>query len=242
LYHAGNLTKKDFGSLKLSGSGATALSKDVADKWLALTGCPIIEGYGMTETSGLISFMSENKYAQFGTVGFPVPRSTVLIRDEQGNDLGCNEIGELCVKGPQVMSGYLNSNEEYDKTFYQDGYFRTGDIARIDDKGYIWLVDRAKDMINVSGFNVYPNEVEQVIDIFDGVLESACVSAQDEKSGEVVKAYIVLLNGESINVDDLLEHCRQQLTAYKIPKQIEFISELPKSPVGKILRKNLKEQ
>jgi len=241
LYHAGKLTKKDLLSLKLCGSGATALSKDVADKWLALSGCPIIEGYGMTETSGLISFMSENKYAQFGTVGFPVPNSEVSIRDEQGNKLAVNKIGELCIKGPQVMSGYLNNLEETVKTFYDDGALRTGDIARIDDKGYIWLVDRAKDMINVSGFNVYPNEVEQVIDTFEGVLESACVSAHDEKSGEVVKAYIVRENSKQVDIEQLLAHCRTQLTAYKIPKQIEFIAALPKSPVGKILRKNLKE-
>jgi len=241
LYHAGNLTKQDLLSLKSCGSGATALSKDVANKWFELSGCPIIEGYGMTETSGLISFMNENKQAQFGTVGFSIPSSEVSIRDEQGNKLAINEIGELCVKGPQVMSGYLNNTEETKKTFFDDGALRTGDIARIDQQGYIWLVDRAKDMINVSGFNVYPNEVEQVINTFEAVLESACVSAKDEKSGEVVKAYIVCENDKKVDTQQLLIHCREQLTAYKIPKYFEFIATLPKSPVGKILRKDLKD-
>ncbi|MBU3004239.1 AMP-binding protein [Paraglaciecola arctica] len=241
LYHAGNLSKKDFASLKLCGSGATALSKSTAQKWHELTGCSIIEGYGMTETSGLISFMSENTSTEFGTVGLTLPNCETTIRDEHENILLANVVGELCVTGPNIMSGYYNASDETDNIFCADGALKTGDLARIDEHGYIWLVDRVKDMINVSGFNVYPNEIEQVINLFDGVLESACVSAKNDKSGEIVKAYIVSENGEKIDTEALLEHCRERLAAYKIPKLVELIAALPKSPVGKILRKDLKE-
>jgi len=241
LYHAGNLSKKDLLSLKLCGSGATALSKDIAEKWKTLADCPIIEGYGMTETSGLISFVPDNKEAQFGTVGLSLPNCSTTIRDEIGNILPINTIGELCIKGPHVMSGYYNAPDATAMIFCSDGALKTGDIARIDENGYIWLVDRAKDMINVSGFNVYPNEVEQEINLFEGVLESACVSSKDDKSGEVVKAYIVCEDNKEVDVEALLLHCRERLTPYKIPKKVEIISALPKSPVGKILRKDLKK-
>jgi len=242
LYYAGNLKREELASLKLCASGATALSRDIAEKWEELSGCPIVEGYGMTETSGLISLHPPERVGKPGTVGMPPQGSEVSIRDADGKTLGLNQPGELCVRGPQVMSGYLNDAEETRKAFTADGFLKTGDIARIDEDGFIWLIDRSKDMINVSGFNVYPNEVEQVIDKFDGVTESACVGFPDRKSGEVVKAFIVCEPQSEIDNEELLAHCRAHLTPYKVPKHITYLSALPKSPVGKTLRHKLREK
>lgn len=241
LYHMGKLEKEDLLDLKMCASGATALSKNIADKWHALTGCPITEGYGMTETAGLISLQSDNTSTIFGMVGKQLPNSQISIRDEKDNPVEVSSAGELCVKGPQVMSAYYNNPEETAKAFTTDGFFRTGDIARIDEKGNIWIVDRVKDMINVSGFNVYPNEVEQVINSFDGVLESGCIAMKSEKSGELVHAFIVLRDGCELDANQLIDHCKKKLTPYKIPKKVSFVNCLPKSPVGKVLRRKLKD-
>ncbi|RLA04812.1 MAG: long-chain-fatty-acid--CoA ligase [Gammaproteobacteria bacterium] len=239
LYHLGNLAAEDLSSLKLCASGATALSKDVANKWQGLSGCPVVEGYGMTETSGIVSLQSDIRSKLFGTVGKQPEGVEISIRDEKGTDVATGEPGELCVKGPQVMVGYLNNQKETNEVFTEDGFLKTGDIAKIDQDGFVWLIDRVKDMINVSGFNVYPNEVEQIIDTYDGIIESCCVGSFDKKSGEVVKAFIV--STSEVDNEALLAHCRNYLTPYKIPKQIISVPSLPKSPVGKILRRELKE-
>ena len=241
LLNAGVLTADDVSSLKLCASGATALNSKIADQWLNFTGCHISEGYGMTETSGIISFQIEGEQHMRGTVGLPLPDTRISIRNEDDEELGPNEPGELCIKGPQVMTGYLHNAEETAKVMTSDGFLRTGDIASVDESGHISILDRSKDMINVSGFNVYPNEVEQVAGQFSGVAESACIGIPDSGSGETVKIVIVTTDGCDIDPDALLQHCRQQLTAYKVPKSVEFVAQLPMTPVGKVLRRRVRE-
>jgi len=241
LLNAGALTADDVSSLKLCASGATALCQKTADKWLNFTGCHISEGYGMTETSGLISFQIAGEQHTHGTVGLPLPDTRISIRSEDGEELGPNEPGELCIMGPQVMTGYLNNAEETAKVKTADGFLRTGDIASVDESGHIRILDRSKDMINVSGFNVYPNEVEQVVGQFKGVLESACIGIPDSGSGETVKIVVVTVDGCDIEPAALLQHCRKQLTAYKVPKTVEFVTQLPMTPVGKVLRRRVRE-
>ena len=241
LLNAGVLTAGDVSSLKLCASGATALSRKIAEQWLDFTGCHISEGYGMTETSGIISFQIEGEQHMHGTVGLPLPDTRISIRNQDGEELGPDEPGELCIKGPQVMTGYLNNAEETANVMTSDGFLRTGDIASIDEGGHISILDRSKDMINVSGFNVYPNEVEQVVGQFSGVLESACIGIPDSGSGETVKIVVVTTEGCDIDPDALLHHCRQQLTAYKVPKIVEFVAQLPMTPVGKVLRRQVRE-
>lgn len=229
----------DFSKLKITLGGGAAVQKAVAEKWQKITGVPLIEAYGLTETSPGVSINPLNLETYNGSIGLPLPSTDISIRDEDGNEVEPGQPGELCVYGPQVMAGYWNKPEETDKTFFADGYLRTGDIAKFDDKGFLYIVDRKKDMILVSGFNVYPNEVEDVVASHPKVLEAACVGVEDEKSGEVVKVFVVKRD-QGLTEDELIAFCREELTGYKVPKQVAFIDELPKSNVGKVLRKELR--
>ena len=230
----------DFSSLKLALGGGMAVQKAVAQEWKKTTGKPLIEAYGLTETSpaACINPMTLSEYN--GKIGVPIPSTDVKILDDDGKELGVNEPGELAIKGPQVMKGYWNRPEETSKVFTEDGYFKTGDIACVDEKGFFQIVDRKKDMILVSGFNVYPNEVEDVIVTQPKILEAAAIGVPHEKSGEVVKVFVVKKPGQEITEDEIMQFCKKELTGYKCPKMVEFRDELPKSNVGKILRKDLR--
>ncbi len=229
----------DFSALEFASAGGTALQSAVADKWEKMTGNVIGEGYGMTEASPVIT-SSPRDIIKVGTVGIPVPSTDVRIVDDNGVDQGIGDRGEILVKGPQVMKGYYNRPEATAETITTDGWLKTGDIGIMDEKGYLRIVDRKKDMILVSGFNVYPNEIEDVIATHPKVLEVAAIGIPDEKSGEVVKVFVVK-SDKSLDEDEVIAHCRENLTGYKIPKQVEFKKELPKSNVGKILRRELRE-
>jgi long-chain acyl-CoA synthetase len=229
----------DFSKLKLALSGGMALQKSVALKWREVTKSPVLEAYGLTETSPAVTINPMYLKEYTGSIGLPVPSTDISIRDDDGNELPLGETGELCVKGPQVTPGYWQRTQDTDDIFWSDGFLRTGDIARIDDQGFIYLVDRKKDMILISGFNVYPNEVEQVISLLPGVLEVGVVGVKEEDSVEQVKACIVKRD-PSLTSEQVISHCREHLTAYKVPKIIEFRNELPKTNVGKILRRALK--
>lgn len=231
----------DFSHLKITLGGGMAVQKDVANRWKELTGHLLLQAYGLTESSPAVTINRMSLKAFNGGIGLPLPSTDVSIRDTDGNEVGFGEPGELCVRGPQVMSGYWNKPEETDKTFYEDGWLRTGDMATIDENGLIFIVDRIKDMILVSGFNVYPNEVEDVIAEHPGVLEVGVVGVPFKEGGEVVAAYIVKKD-PALDKETIMHHCREKLTAYKVPKRIFFIDELPKTNVGKILRRALREQ
>jgi long-chain acyl-CoA synthetase len=228
----------DFSSLKLTISGGMALTKPVAKRWEEVTGCPVAEGYGMTETSPVVSF-NPPRAIQLGTIGKPVPGTSVKVVDGEGEALPYGEAGELCVKGPQVMKGYWNRPEDTAVTLDTEGWIRTGDIAVLQEDGYIRIVDRKKDMIIVSGFNVYPNEIEDVVAGHPDVIEACAVGVPDETNGEVIKLFVVSRN-ETLDAETLRQWCRKQLTGYKVPKLIEFRDELPKTNVGKVLRRELR--
>jgi long-chain acyl-CoA synthetase len=229
----------DFSHLKLTLGGGMAVQRSVAEKWKEITGAPLIEAYGLTETSPA-ACMNPMTLKEFsGTVGLPISSTIVSIKDDDGNDLAHGEDGEICIKGPQVMQGYYNRPEETAKVMTSDGFFRTGDIGHMSPDGYVKIVDRKKDMILVSGFNVYPNEVEDVVSSHPGVFESAAVGVPDEKSGEAIKVFVVKQD-DGLSVDDLKSYCSENLTGYKRPKHFEFRPDLPKSNVGKILRKDLR--
>ncbi len=229
----------DFSHLRFSMGGGMAIQKPVADRWKQVTGKTIIEGYGLSETSPVASCNPLNAETFNHSIGYPVPSTDIDIRDDDDNALALGEPGELCVRGPQVMSGYWNKPEVNKEAFTPDGFFRTGDIARQDEQGLFYIVDRKKDMINVSGFNVYPNEIEDVVAGHPGVLEAACVGVPDEKPAEAVKLFVVKKHAD-LSMDSVREYCRENLTGYKVPKHFEFIDEVPKSNVGKILRKELR--
>ncbi|HEX4944057.1 MAG TPA: long-chain-fatty-acid--CoA ligase [Usitatibacteraceae bacterium] len=230
----------DFSQLKMALGGGMAVQRAVAERWLEITGTPLIEAYGLTETSPAACINPLVKGARYnGTAGLPVPSTTVTIRDEAGNTLPIGQTGEICIAGPQVMKGYWNRPDETAKVMFADGAFRTGDIGLMDERGYVKIVDRKKDMILVSGFNVYPNEVEDVVALMPGVLEVCAVAAADDKSGEVVRLVIVRKD-PALTKDAVLVHCRKHLTGYKLPKIIEFWKELPKTNVGKVLRREVK--
>jgi long-chain acyl-CoA synthetase len=233
--------KLDFSHLKVALGGGMAVQKAVAEKWKQVTGRPLIEAYGLTETSpaACINPMSLKDYNGF--IGLPIPSTEVEIKDDNGKTLPLGEIGEICIRGPQVMAGYYNRPDETAKVMTPDGFFKTGDLGFMNEQGYSKIVDRKKDMILVSGFNVYPNELEDVIMQNPKVLECAAIGIPDEKSGEVVKVFIVKKD-ESLTQDEVMKFCRDNLTSYKIPKSIEFRKELPKSNVGKILRKDLRSE
>jgi long-chain acyl-CoA synthetase len=229
----------DFSALKISLGGGMAVQQKVAEQWQAVTGSTLIEAYGLTETSPAVTINPVDLPAFNGSIGLPLPSTEVAIRDEAGRDLPTGENGELCVRGPQVMAGYWNRPEETAQVMMADGFMRTGDIATMDGAGFVRLVDRKKDMILVSGFNVYPNEVESVAAMHPGVQEVAAVGVPHEKSGETVKLFVVRRDA-ALTADELIAHCRQSLSAYKVPHQVEFRDELPKTNVGKILRRALR--
>ncbi|MFZ0811636.1 MAG: long-chain fatty acid--CoA ligase [Bradyrhizobium sp.] len=233
--------KLDFSKLKTSFGGGMATQRPVAEKWLAVTGCPLSEGYGLSETSPTLTCNPADADKFSGSIGIPVPSTWLSIRDDDGNELPLGEAGEICAKGPQVMAGYWNRPDETANVMTADGYFRTGDIGVMSPDGYTKIVDRKKDMILVSGFNVYPNEIEEVIASHPGVLESAVIGVPDPRSGEAVKAFIVKKD-PNLTAEDIIKFCATQLTAYKVPKQIEFRTALPKTNVGKILRRELRDE
>ena len=231
----------DFSRLKLTLGGGMAVQQPVAERWKKTTGAPLIEAYGLTETSPAVCVNPLNLTEFNGSIGLPLPSTEVSIQDENGNMLDLGEDGELCVRGPQVMKGYWNREDETEKVLSVDGWLKTGDVAKMDADGYVRIVDRLKDMILVSGFNVYPNEIETVIAENEGVLEVGVIGEPDERSGELVKAVIVKKD-PSLTEADVINHCRKRLTSYKVPKVIEFVDELPKTNVGKILRRELRKK
>ncbi|RDE51232.1 MAG: long-chain-fatty-acid--CoA ligase FadD [Candidatus Accumulibacter meliphilus] len=231
----------DFSKLKVTLGGGMAVQKAVAEKWKVVTGKPLIEAYGLTETSPAATINPLDIPAYNGSIGLPISSTEVVIRNDAGADVPLGERGELCVRGPQVMKGYYNRPEETAKVIMADGFLLTGDIAVMDENGFVRIVDRKKDMILVSGFNVYPNEVEDVVALHPGVLEVAAVGVPHEKSGEAVKIFVVKKD-PALTPELLIAHCREHLTGYKVPGQIEFRSELPKTNVGKILRRELRDE
>ena len=241
LLHHPDFKKVDFSKLKISNGGGMAVQRPVAEQWQQVTGCSIAEGYGLSETSPTLTCNPPTATAFNGSIGIPVPSTFISIRDDDGNEVPLGQAGEICAKGPQVMAGYWNRPDETAKVMTADGYFRTGDIGIMSEDGYTRIVDRKKDMILVSGFNVYPNEVEEVIASHPGVLETAVIGQPDPKSGELVKAFIVKKD-PNLSAEEITKFCHEQLTNYKVPKQIEFRTELPKTNVGKILRRQLREE
>ncbi len=229
----------DFSSLRLTVGGGAAVQRTVAERWRAMTGVPILEGYGLTEAAPVICVNPVDIEDFTGSVGLPVPSTDVQLRDEDGREVPPGERGELCARGPQVMRGYWRRPEETARAL-RDGWLLTGDVATVDEQGFFRIVDRKKDLILVSGFNVYPNEVEAVAIGCEGVLEVACIGVPDERSGEAVKVFVVAKPGMEPTAEAILAHCRKHLTAYKLPRQIEFRDSLPKSNVGKILRRELR--
>ncbi|MDO8268936.1 MAG: AMP-binding protein [Moraxellaceae bacterium] len=230
----------DFSALKTTAAGGMAMQHHAAEEWERITGCRVSEGFGMTETSPVVT-MNPPGYSQIGTIGMPVPNTTVKTVDDNGNETPIGEPGELCVQGPQVMKGYWQRPESTAETIDADGWLKTGDIALIQPDGYVRIVDRKKDMILVSGFNVYPNEIEEVAVGHEGVLESAAVGVPDDKSGEAVKLFVVKKDPD-LTVESLMAHMRANLTGYKVPRHIVFRDDLPKTPVGKILRRELRDK
>lgn len=230
----------DFSALKVTNSGGTALVSATAERWERVTGCRIVEGYGLTETSPVASTNPYGQLARLGTVGIPVPETAFKIIDDQGNELPLGERGELCIKGPQVMKGYWQQPQATADTLDSDGWLKTGDIAVIDEDGFTRIVDRKKDMIIVSGFNVYPNEIEEVVMGHPQVANCAAIGVPDERSGEAVKLFVVPREG-GVSVEDLKAYCKANFTGYKVPKQIVLRDSLPMTPVGKILRRELRD-
>jgi len=236
-----NFAALDFSRVKVTLGGGTAVQKGVAERWKKVTGKPLIEAYGLTETSPAATINPINIAEYNGSIGLPISSTEVAIRNDNGFDVPLGERGELCIRGPQVMKGYYNQPEETANVFMPDGFLRTGDIAVMDNKGYVRIVDRKKDMILVSGFNVYPNEVEDVLAMHPGVLEVAAIGVPDEKTGEAVKIFVVRKD-PALTPAQLIKHCREYLTAYKVPSQVEFRNDLPKTNVGKILRRELRDE
>ena len=241
LMNAPGFTQLDFTGLKLTLGGGMAVQRAVAERWKQLTGCPLLEAYGLTETSpGACINPLVAGFEYNGTAGLPIPSTVVTIRDDQGHILPLGDTGEICIKGPQVMKGYWNRPDETAKVMTADGAFRTGDIGLMTPEGYVKIVDRKKDMIVVSGFKVFPNEVEDVIAMLPGVAEVCAVAAPDVHSGEVVRVVIVRRD-PSLTREQVIEHCRKNLTGYKVPRVVEFWKELPKTNVGKVLRREVKD-
>ena len=232
--------KLDFSELVISNGGGMAVQQATAEKWARITGCPVVEGYGLSETSP-VATVNRLDLAEFnGSIGLPVPNTEIAIRDDAGNDVPMGERGEICIRGPQVMAGYWNRPEDTAQAIGPDGFFKTGDIGVMDADGFTRIVDRKKDMILVSGFNVYPTEIEQVVNLHPGVLECAAIGVPDPHSGEAVKLFVIKKD-PALAEEDLSSYCHKQLTGYKRPKYIEFRDELPKTNVGKILRRELRQ-
>ena len=230
----------DFSSLRMTLGGGMAVQRAVAERWKKVTGCTLVEAYGLTETSPAACINPMNLPAYNGSIGLPIPSTDACVKDDDGRQLPMGEIGELCIKGPQVMKGYWNRPEETAAVIDAEGWLHTGDMARMDENGYFFIVDRKKDMILVSGFNVYPNEIEDVLAAMPGILEVAAVGVPDEKSGEAVKVVIVRKDPK-LTAEDVKAYAREQLTGYKRPHLVEFRDELPKTNVGKILRRELRD-
>lgn len=236
-----DIGKVDFSALKISNGGGMAVQQAVNDKWKKATGTPIVEGYGLSETSPVATCNRADLTDFSGTIGLPVPSTEIAILDDDGNPVALGEPGEIAIRGPQVMAGYWNRPDETAKVMTPDGFFKSGDVGVMDANGYVKIVDRKKDMILVSGFNVYPNELEGVIALHPGVLECACIGVPDEHSGEAVKVFVVRKD-PNLSTEQLMDYCKQQFTGYKKPKYIEFREELPKTNVGKILRRVLRDE
>ena len=234
-----DFSRLDFSALVISNGGGMAVQQATAANWLKITGCPVVEGYGLSETSPVVTINRFDEKEFTGSIGLPMPSTEVAIRDDEGRDVGFGQPGEICIRGPQVMAGYWNRPDETALVMTNDGFFRSGDIGVMDEDGYTKIVDRKKDMILVSGFNVYPNEIEQVVCLHPGVLECAAIGVADERSGEAVKLFVVRKDG-GLSESDLVDYCKINFTAYKRPRHIEFRDELPKSNVGKILRRELR--
>jgi len=233
--------KLDFSGLQMTLGGGMAVQQAVAEKWRDVTGKPLIEAYGLTETSPAATINPLNLPEYNGSIGLPVPSTDLILRDDEGNAVDLGQRGEICIKGPQVMAGYWKRPDETAKVIDKDGWLATGDIGVMDERGFVRIVDRKKDMILVSGFNVYPNEVEAVVAMHAGVLECAAIGIPDTKSGEAVKLFVVRKD-PALTADVVLAHCREHLTGYKCPREVEFRAELPKSNVGKILRRELRDE
>ncbi len=231
----------DFSKLKAAMGGGMAVQRAVSDDWQAVTGRPIIQGYGLTETSPVICGNPLTATEFTGAVGVPLPSTDIAIFDEEGNRLPVEEVGEICVRGPQIMQGYWQRPDATEKVMFGDGWLRTGDIGRMDEAGYVYVEDRLKDMILVSAFNVYPSELEDIVVSHPGIIEVAAVGVPDEDTGEAVKLFVVRKD-ESLTEGELIRYCRERLTAYKIPKYVEFRDDLPKSNVGKVLKRELRDQ
>jgi long-chain acyl-CoA synthetase len=236
-----DFAKLDFSGLKVCNGGGMAVQKAVNDKWLKVTGHPIVEGYGLSETSPVATANPPGRDEFTGSIGLPIPSTDIAILDDAGNEVPLGQPGEIAIRGPQVMAGYWNRPDETAKVMTPDGFFKSGDIGVMDEHGYVKIVDRKKDMVLVSGFNVYPNEIEGVVAMHPGVLEVACIGVPDANSGEVVKLFVVRKD-PSLTVEQLMDYCKEQFTGYKRPKYIEFRDELPKTNVGKILRRELRDE
>jgi long-chain acyl-CoA synthetase len=236
-----DFAKLDFSALKIAVGGGMAVQKAVAERWKQVTGSTLIEGYGLTETAPAATANPLDLAEYSGSIGVPMPSTDIELRDDNDRPVPLGEAGEISIRGPQVMAGYWQRPEETAKVLGADGFLHTGDIGVMDEKGFVRIVDRKKDMIIVSGFKVFPNEIEQVVAMMPGVLECAVVGVPDPHSGEVPKVYVVKKDPQ-LTEQDVLEHCKRELTGYKRPKYVEFRAELPKTNVGKILRRALREE
>ncbi|MGB5581463.1 MAG: AMP-binding protein [Woeseia sp.] len=241
LLHTPGFADLDFSNLKLCIGGGMAVQEAIAREWMKVTGVPILQAYGLTETSPAAIINPWDIKDFTGSIGLPIPGTDVMICDDDGKSLGTNQVGEICIRGPQVMEGYWQRPEETEKVMLQGGWLRTGDIGRMDERGYVFIEDRKKDMILVSGFNVYPNEIESIAVEMPGVLEAAAVGKPDAKSGEVVKLFVVRKD-PALTAAQVIAHCRENMTGYKVPKEVVFRDELPKTNVGKILRRKLRDE
>jgi long-chain acyl-CoA synthetase len=235
-----DFARLDFSGLLACTGGGMAVQQATAAKWLQITGCPLVEGYGLSETSPVATTNRLDRQEFTGTIGLPLPSTEISIRDDEEREVGFGERGEICIRGPQVMAGYWQRPDETARVMTADGFFKSGDIGIMDERGYITIVDRKKDMILVSGFNVYPTEIEQVVNLHPAVLECAAVGVPDDKSGEAVKLFVVKKDA-ALSEEEVAAYCRENFTAYKRPRYIEFRDELPKSNVGKILRRELRK-
>lgn len=234
------LKEVDWSRGRLCAGGGSAILEPTAKRWQEITGLFIREGFGLSETSPIVSLNPPSVNEYTGTTGVPMPSTDVKLIDDDGNEVPEGGSGEICVKGPQVMSGYWQNPQANEAAFTPDGYFKTGDVGLIDERGFLKIVDRKKDMVIVSGFNVYPNDVESVATAIPGVAECACIGVPDDKTGEAVKLFVVRAPGATLTEQDVIDGCRKGLTAYKVPKYVVFIDALPKSTVGKILRRELR--
>lgn len=237
-----NFKNCNFSKLRISLAGGMQVQKKVAENWQAVTGCVLSVGYGLSETSPAASIDPIGRKDFSDTLGLPLPSTEISIQDDNGNQLDFNEPGEICIRGPQVMKGYWNNEKETNNAITSDGWFKTGDIGIMTEEGYPKIVDRKKDMIIISGFNVYPNEIEEVAMMHEKIFEAGCIGISNNDGTESIKIFVSLIPGETLTIQDIQEHCKKYLTGYKVPKNIEFISEIPKSNVGKILRRELREK